>query len=318
MNKPEILYVVIPCFNEEEVLHETASQLEIKVSSLIEADIVSPESRIVFVDDGSKDSTWDIIRTLYETNHIFSGIKLSRNRGHQNALLAGLMTVKELCDYTVSMDADLQDDVNVIDMFIAKYNQGNDIVYGVRNDRKSDTTVKRGMAELFYSLMTNMGVESIFNHADCRLMSKRSLDALSQFKEVNLFLRGMVPLIGFKSDRIEYTRAPRFAGTSKYPFKKMLQLALNGITSFSIAPIRLVTVFGITISALGILTLIALLVLTIFGVNISSIGWIITSIYSCCGFIITSIGVVGEYVGKTYEETKQRPRYIIEEFCIKK
>lgn len=311
------LYLVIPCYNEEEVLFETASRLEKKFTALIEQQIISENSRIVFVDDGSWDDTWRIILHLHEANEIFSGLKLSRNRGHQNALLAGLMEVKHLCDYTISMDADLQDDIDVIDMFIEKYNLDNDIVYGVRGDRKSDTTVKRSTAQMFYHIMKKMGVETIFNHADCRLMSARALDALSLYKETNLFLRGIVPLIGFKCDTIEYSRSPRYAGLSKYPFKKMLQLALNGITSFSITPIRIVTVTGTIIATLSTFTLIVLALVTAFVQAVVSVLWIVTSVFLTCGLLMISIGIVGEYVGKIFEETKARPRYIVDQFINK-
>lgn len=307
------LYVIIPCYNEEEVILETAKRLLEKLSLLIENSVISKDSRIVFVDDGSKDSTWGKIVSLHVSNEIFSGMKLSRNRGHQNALLAGLLESKDKCDFTISMDADLQDDVDVIDTFIAKYNEGYDIVYGVRGDRKSDTTVKRGMAELFYNMMTRMGVETVFNHADCRLMSKRALDALSQFKEVNLFLRGLVPLIGYNSTSVEYTRSPRFAGTSKYPFKKMLQLALNGITSFSLSPIRIITISGVVLLSLSAISLLVLLILAILGKNLSY-GWIIASIWTSASLVMTALGVVGEYVGKIFEESKKRPRYIVDVF----
>lgn len=309
-----VLYLVVPCYNEEEVLPEASSRLEVKICSLIDNGRISDESRIVFVDDGSKDNTWDIIRSLHERNCVFSGLKLSRNRGHQNALLAGLMTVKDLCDYTISMDADLQDDVDVIDSFLDKAEQGNDIVYGVRGNRKSDTTVKRGTAELFYRIMTKMGVETIFNHADCRLMSRRALNALSEFKEVNLFLRGLVPLLGFRSDAIKYARSPRYAGDSKYPFGKMLQLALNGITSFSAMPLRMVTVSGCVVTVLSIASILVLLLLTVIKNLSFSIGWVISSVWTACGLVMTSIGIVGEYVGKVFEESKARPRYIVEEF----
>ncbi len=314
MKKGDVLYLVLPCYNEEEVLPETSKRLRKKMSEMIEGGTISKESRIVFVDDGSKDRTWEMITELHHEDNLFSGIKLSRNRGHQNALLAGLMTVKDLSDVTISMDADLQDDVNAIDLFYEKYLEGNEIVYGIRRDRSSDTTVKRSTAEFFYRLMTWMGVESIFNHADCRLMSRRALEALSEYKEVNLFLRSMVPLIGFKTTSIEYDRAPRFAGISKYPFKKMLQLAVNGITSFSIAPIRLITLIGGILSSLSFLALLTLTVLAIVGVGVSGTGWLLVSLWLACGILLTSVGVVGEYVGKSYEEIKARPRYRVETF----
>jgi len=224
------------------------------------------------------------------------------------------MTVKDLSDITVSMDADLQDDPDVIDLFLEKYHEGCDVVFGVRKDRRSDTTVKRSTAVAFYKMMRRMGVESVFNHADCRLMSRRALDAFAEFKEVNLFLRGMVPLVGFKSASVEYKRSPRFAGVSKYPFKKMLQLALNGITSFSIAPIRLIAVTGLVLSGLGALALLCLAIFALCGYAISLSGWILVSLWFICGVLLAALGVVGEYVGKAYEEVKARPRYFVEEF----
>jgi len=314
MREGAVLYIVLPCYNEEEVLPETSARLREKMQSLIQTGAVSADSRIVFVDDGSKDRTWKMIEELHNEERLFSGVKLSRNRGHQNALFAGLMTVKDSCDITISMDADLQDDVGVIDLFLKKHSEGCDVVYGVRKDRSSDTTVKRGTAVLFYRIMTRMGVESVFNHADCRLMSKRALDAFSEFGEVNLFLRGMVPLVGFRSECVEYTRSPRFAGVSKYPFKKMLQLALNGITSFSAAPIRLIAVFGFIVSTLSLVSALVLTVFALFGRAIPLTGWLLVSLWLVCGMLLAATGVVGEYVGKAYEEIKARPRYFIETF----
>ena len=241
MTGNDILYLVIPCYNEEAVLHETAKQLLEKMNSMFERGMISRESKIMFVNDGSKDKTWEIIEELHASNPIYSGVKLSRNKGHQNALLAGLMTAKEKADMTISLDADLQDDVDVIDQMVEKYYQGNDVVYGVRSARKTDTFFKKFTAQGFYKLMQAMGVEIVYNHADYRLMSKRAMEGLSQFKEVNLFLRGIVPLIGYKSDVVTYERHERFAGESKYPLKKMLAFATDGITSFSIKPIRLIT-----------------------------------------------------------------------------
>ena len=314
MKTSNTLYLVIPCFNEQEVLPETSRRLLNKMQTLIMNNTISKKSRILFVDDGSTDRTWKLILEMHENNNLFSGLKLSRNRGHQNALLAGLLTVKDLSDVTISLDADLQDDPDSIDQFLTSFFSGNDIVYGVRKDRSSDTTVKRGTARLFYKLMNFMKVESVFNHADCRLLSKRALSALSDFKEVNLFLRGMVPLIGFNSDIVTYNRVARFAGQSKYPFKKMLQLAANGITSFSVAPIRFILFIGIFIFSISLLSILFLAVIAAIGISFNSIFWLLTSIWLACGIITASIGIVGEYVGKAFEEVKARPRYIIEEF----
>ena len=241
MTGNDILYLVIPCYNEEAVLHETAKQLLAKMNSMFDRGMISRESKIMFVNDGSRDKTWEIIKELHESNPIYSGVKLSRNKGHQNALLAGLMTAKEKADMAISLDADLQDDVDVIDQMVEKYYEGNDVVYGVRSARDTDTFFKKFTAEGFYKIMQAMGVEIVFNHADYRLMSRRALEGLSEFREVNLFLRGIVPLIGYKSDIVTYERHERFAGESKYPLKKMLAFATDGITSFSIKPIRMIT-----------------------------------------------------------------------------
>lgn len=243
----DILYLVIPCYNEEEVLHETSKRLLVKIKTMISNNLISNKSKILFVNDGSKDRTWSIIEELHSKNNIFSGINLSRNRGHQNALLAGLMVAKDYSDMTISLDADLQDDIDVIDAFVEKYYDGCDIVYGVRSTRETDTFFKRTTALGFYKLMRILGVDMVYNHADYRLMSKRVVDGLSQYKEVNLFLRGMIPLIGYKYSVVEYERHERFAGESKYPLKKMIAFALDGITSFSIKPIRLITLLGFTI-----------------------------------------------------------------------
>ena len=308
----DILYLVIPCYNEEEVLPETSRQLLIKMNSMVERGMISPASRIMFVDDGSKDRTWEIISSLHEQNPIYSGVKLSRNKGHQNALLAGLMTAKEKADITVSLDADLQDDVDVIDKMVGKYHEGSDIVYGVRSSRKTDTFFKRTTALAFYKIMLLLGVEIVYNHADYRLMSKRALDALSEFKEVNLFLRGIVPLIGFKSDTVEYERHERFAGESKYPLKKMVSFAADGITSFSIKPIRMITTCGFLIFAVSVIMLIYFLVIHFLGRTVH--GWTstIVSIWAIGGLQLLAIGIVGEYIGKIYLETKERPKYIID------
>ncbi len=312
MTGNDILYLVIPCYNEEAVLHETAKQLLEKMNSMFERGMISRESKIMFVNDGSKDKTWEIIEELHASNPIYSGIKLSRNKGHQNALLAGLMTAKEKADMTISLDADLQDDVDVIDQMVEKYYQGNDVVYGVRSARKTDTFFKKFTAQVFYKLMQAMGVEIVYNHADYRLMSKRAMEGLSQFKEVNLFLRGIVPLIGYKSDVVTYERHERFAGESKYPLKKMLAFATDGITSFSIKPIRLITTCGILIFAISLVMLLYFLIVHFMGRTVA--GWtsMIVSIWAIGGLQLLAIGIVGEYIGKIYLETKERPKYIIE------
>lgn len=312
MTGNDILYLVIPCYNEEAVLHETAKQLLEKMNSMFERGMISRESKIMFVNDGSRDKTWEIIRELHESNPIYSGVKLSRNKGHQNALLAGLMTAKEKADMAISLDADLQDDVDVIDKMVEKYYEGNDVVYGVRSARDTDTFFKKFTAEGFYKIMQAMGVEIVFNHADYRLMSKRALEGLSEFREVNLFLRGIVPLIGYKSDIVTYERHERFAGESKYPLKKMLAFATDGITSFSIKPIRMITTCGFLIFAISLIMLIYFLVVHFMGRTVH--GWTstIVSIWAIGGLQLLAIGIVGEYIGKIYLETKARPKYIIE------
>lgn len=306
-----ILYLIIPCFNEEEVLQETAKRLLEKINDMIRNELISDKSKILFVNDGSKDKTWSIIEELHNKNHIFCGINLSRNRGHQNALLAGLMTAKDYCDMTISLDADLQDDVNVIDEFVQQYYGGCDIVYGVRSSRQTDTIFKRTTALAFYKLIRILGVDIVYNHADYRLMSKRALDGLSKYKEVNLFLRGMVPLIGYKYSIVEYERHERFAGESKYPLKKMIAFALDGITSLSIKPIRIITCLGFTIFFAGGIALIYSLVVKFIGRAVT--GWtsLTLSIWFLGGIQLLSLGVIGEYVGKMYNETKRRPRFII-------
>jgi len=310
----DTLYLVIPCYNEEEVLDETAKRLQIKMNALIEKKKISSLSKIVFVNDGSKDKTWDKIVLFHQENSLFSGINLSRNRGHQNALLAGLMTVKDDADMVISMDADLQDDIEVIDQFIDAYYQGNDIVYGVRSSRKTDTFFKRNSALAFYRFMEKMGVQIIYNHADYRLMSKRAIEGLAEFKEVNLFLRGMVPLIGYPSTTVLYERAERFAGESKYPLKKMLSFAFDGITSFSIKPIRFILFLGLFLFVCSIVMLVYALI-RYFGGNVIW-GWtsLMISIWALGGLQLFAIGIIGEYIGKVYMETKERPRYIIETY----
>ena len=308
------LYMVIPCYNEEEVLPETSKRLREKINSLIEKGKIDKESRIVFVNDGSKDKTWEIIKTLHEEDPVFSGINLTRNRGHQNALLAGLMTVMDYADMAISMDADLQDDVDAIDEMIDKYLDGIDIVYGVRSSRAKDTFFKKATAEGFYKIMNSMGANTVFNHADYRLMSKRALEGLSQFQEVNLFLRGIVPMIGYPTDVVYYERGERFAGESKYPLGKMLSFAIEGITSLSTKPIRMITFLGFFIFLVSIGILIYSLVRHFMGATI--VGWttLMVSVWGIGGLILRSLGVVGEYIGKIYLETKARPRFIVEQF----
>lgn len=308
------LYLVIPCYNEEEVINETAKRLKDKITSLIESSKISKDSKIVFINDGSSDSTWKIIQKLHEDNKIFSGINLSKNRGHQNALLAGLMTVKDFCDFSISLDADLQDDINAIDEMVDKFYSGYDIVYGVRSSRNKDTFFKKFTAETFYKLMNLLGAKTVFNHADYRLLSKRALIGLSEFKEVNLFLRGIVPLIGYSSTTVSYERAERFAGESKYPLLKMISFAFEGITSLSIQLIRLITFTGFLMIMISIIVSIYSVYNYFFG-DVSP-GWasIIISLWFIGGLLMMSLGIVGEYIGKIYLETKSRPRFIIDTF----
>jgi glycosyltransferase involved in cell wall biosynthesis len=308
------IWLVIPCYNEEEVLPETSKQLKIIMERMIASKKISEDSKIVFVNDGSKDKTWHIIEKLHLEDNIFSGINLSRNRGHQNALLAGLLTSKDYADAVISLDADLQDDVEVIEKFIDEFYNGHDVVYGVRNSRKTDTFFKKFTAESFYKVMKFLGVDIVFNHADYRLMSKRALEGLGEFEEINLFLRGIVPLVGYPSTIVEYERHERFAGESKYPLKKMLSFAFDGITSFSVKPIRMILNLGIILFIISIGMMVWSLVGKIRGNNVA--GWtsLMESIWMIGGIQLISIGFVGEYIGKIYEETKKRPRYIIETF----
>lgn len=315
MTAPKILYMIIPCYNEQDVLGETARQLREKYDSLIKRQLISPQSRIVFVDDGSRDDTWKLISELHSSDpDHFSGISLARNSGHQNAVLAGLMTVKDICDMTITMDADLQDDINAIDEMVKKYYEGNHVVYGVRSARKTDTFFKKFTAESFYKFMKLMGADVVYNHADFRLMSKRVLEELSGFKEVNLFLRGMIPLIGFKSCSVYYERRERLAGESKYPLKKMLAFAANGITSFSTKPLKFITGLGFLTSVLSIFAFIWAFVAKFAG--FSELGWssLICSIWLIGGLQLFCLGIIGEYVGKIYAEVKQRPRFIVADF----
>ncbi len=309
----DILYFVVPCYNEEEVLPETSKRLLAKLTSLVEAGKISDKSRILFVNDGSKDRTWEIISELHESDEHYSGVKLSRNKGHQNAVLAGLSKAVEFADITISLDADLQDDIDAVDRFVDEYHNGCDIVYGVRSARKTDTAFKRGTAESFYKLLSFFGVDIVYNHADYRLMSKRAVEALLQFKEVNLFLRGIVPLIGFKTAQVEYERHERFAGTSKYPLKKMLNLAIDGITSFSITPIRMVFGLGVAVLIVAFFMLINHIVIACLG-RYTVTRLALFSIWLLSGLILVSMGIVGEYVGRMYMETKGRPRFFIDRF----
>lgn len=312
MNK--ILYLVVPCYNEEQVLPETVKELTIKLNSMIDSGLVSDKSRMVFVNDGSKDKTWELIEQYHQENPLVLGIKLSRNRGHQFAVLAGLMTVKERCDMAITMDADLQDDIDVIDEFVKQHYGGCEIVYGVRNSRETDTFFKRFTAEGFYKLMSGMGVDIVFNHADYRLMSRTALDALENYREVNLFLRGIVPLLGYKTGIVEYARKERFAGESKYPLKKMLAFAIDGITSFSIKPIRMITGLGILAFLASIIMVIYTIVGALAGNTVSGWASIVISIWGFGGLILIALGMIGEYIGKIYMETKARPRYQVEKF----
>ena len=311
-----ILYVVVPCYNEEAVLPETAHRLSTKLRELNGRGVISEKSRVIFVDDGSKDSTAEIIEKLCDDDPLFGGVFLSRNRGHQNALLAGYMTAKDRCDVCVSMDADLQDDINAVDGMLEKFREGNDVVYGVRSSRATDSSFKRSSAHAFYKLMKMMGVELVYDHADYRLLSRRALEALSEYDEVNLFLRGIVPLVGFKSAKVEYERGERFAGESKYPLKKMLGFAFDGITSFSVKPIRLITVAGLLLFLAAAVMLVYSLIRHFTGNTVS--GWtsIMVSVWALGGLQLSAIGIIGEYIGKIYLETKHRPRYIIAKTII--
>ncbi|WP_455249142.1 glycosyltransferase [Ruminococcus sp.] len=308
------IYFVIPCYNEQEVLPITAEQLRIKYDQLLQSGLIAENSRILLVDDGSKDRTWQIISQLHQADRRFQGVKLSRNRGHQNALLAGLMTARSFCDAAISLDADLQDDINAMDAMLQKFQDGCDIVYGVRCDRETDTVFKRCTAQGYYKFMSGMGGELVYNHADYRLMSRRALDGLAEFGEVNLFLRGIVPMIGYRSDIVTYARKERPAGKSKYPLKKMLAFAWEGLTSLSIRPIRMITILGTLIFLVSIGMLIYSVIRHAMGATIT--GWtsLAVSIWAIGGLQLLAIGIIGEYIGKVYLETKSRPKYIIETY----
>lgn len=308
------VYFVIPCYNEEAVLPETTRRMTDKLNAMRAAGLIGEKSRILYVDDGSKDRTWELVSQFNRENPWVEGVKLSHNRGHQHALLCGLMSAMPRCDAAISMDADLQDDIDALDQFVKKVQEGCDVVYGVRNKRDTDTWFKRTTAEGFYKVMQLLGVDVVFNHADYRLMSKRALEALSEYKEVNLFLRGIVPLIGYRSDYVYYDRHERFAGESKYPLKKMLSFALDGITSFSVKPLKLISNLGILISVLSILGLLYALISYFAGWAVT--GWtaIVCSIWLLGGLQMLCLGVVGGYIGKIYSEVKARPRYRVEEY----
>ena len=312
-SKTDTLYVVIPCYNEEEVLQETTKRLKEKLQVLIKDKVISKHSRVMYVNDGSKDKTWELIKEISDREELFTGICLARNKGHQNALLGGLLTAKKYADVIISMDADLQDDINAIDSMLAKYKNGCDIVYGVRSARETDTTFKRVTAEGFYKFMELMGVDIIYNHADYRLTSKRVLEELEGYEEVNLFLRGIFPNIGFKTDVVYYERQKRYAGKSKYPLNKAINFALDGITSFSIKPLRLIMDLGLIVSIISFIYLLYVVFSSLNGNNVEGWATIIVLITMFSGIQIFCIGIIGEYIGKIYMETKHRPRYIVSE-----
>jgi glycosyltransferase involved in cell wall biosynthesis len=306
-----VLWIVIPCYNEEAVLPLTAPRFLAKLTALIGRGEIAPESRICFVNDGSKDGTWALIQELAREHAHIEGICLSRNRGHQNAVLAGLMEARTRCDAAISIDCDGQDDINAIDAMVAAYKDGADVVYGVRSSRDTDTAFKRVTAEGFYHLLNRMGAEVVFNHADYRLMSKRALDGLAEFSEVNLYLRGLVPLIGYPSATVEYRREERLAGESHYPLRKMLALAFDGITSLSVKPIHLISVVGMVFALAGLIGVVWTVVTFFAGHTVS--GWASTLCAICLfgGLQLLALGIIGEYVGKIYLETKRRPKYLI-------
>lgn len=312
-----LLYIVIPCYNEEEVLHETASRLQTKMQDLQGVGLISPQSKLLFVNDGSRDSTWEIIQRLHEQNPLFAGVNLSKNQGHQSALLAGLMVAKEHAQAVISMDADLQDDINAVDRMLEQYHAGHDVVYGVRSSRVRDTWFKRSSAGLFYRLMHWLGVNIVANSADYRLMSKRALQGLEQFGEVNLFLRGVIPMVGYASAVVHYERGERFAGESKYPLRKMISFALEGITSLSVRPIRMITVFGLLFFLVS-LGMSVYFVADYFAGNTVP-GWASTviSVWAIGSLQLMAIGIIGEYIGKIYLESKARPRYIVESVVLR-
>ena len=307
-----ILYLVIPCYNEEQVLPLTSNLFSEKMRDLIAAEKIHPDSKVLFVDDGSRDGTWNVIERLAKESDLFTGVALSRNRGHQNALLAGLHEAADKCDVTVSVDCDGQDDINAIDKMLEEYANGAEIVYGVRNDRKTDSFFKRSTAQTFYKFLSGMGVETVYNHADYRLLSARAVKELENFKEVNVYLRGMIPLIGFKSTCVLYERKERLAGKTHYPLKKMLSLAIDGVTSLSVKPIRLITVLGFLIALASFFGVLWSVISYFLGVTVAGWASLVSILCFFSGVQLLSIGVIGEYIGKIYLETKARPRFIIE------
>lgn len=308
------LYLAIPCYNEEEVLPDSAQKLLKKYDDLYSAGKITDDSRIIFIDDGSKDKTWEIIEKLHEEDKRFGGIKMSRNRGHQNALLGGLMTLRDKCDAVISLDADLQDDIDAIDKMVEQYENGYDVVYGVRSSREKDSFFKRFTAEGYYKVLDKMGAKIVFNHADFRLMSARALDSFSEFNEVNIFLRGLVPMVGYKNTIVEYERKERLAGESKYPLKKMLALAWEGITSLSVKPLRFITAMGVIAFMVSIGMLIYFLVRFFTGHTVAGWASLAVSIWALGGLQLLSMGILGEYLGKIYLEAKHRPRFIVDTY----
>ena len=318
MKKNSTLYIVVPCYNEEDVLSETTKRLKEKLNDLIKKNIISKKSKVMYVNDGSKDKTWEMIKEIESKESLFTGISLSRNRGHQNALVAGLLTAKEYADVIISMDADLQDDINAIDEMLNKYYDGCEIVYGVRSSRKKDSFFKKTTAEGFYKFMKLMGVDVVYNHADYRLTSKKVLDNFKDYKEVNLFLRGIFPLIGYKNDIVYYERNERFAGESKYPLKKMLNFAWDGITSFSVKPLRMICSIGFIILFISLVIMVYSLVRKLTGNTVDGWTFLSISIWFIGGIQMISLGIIGEYIGKVYTEVKARPRFIISENLLNK
>ena len=313
MKTPYTFYFVVPCYNEEAVLPVTAPQFIEKLEALYAAGRITADSRVLFVDDGSRDTTWDVITALSAAHSWVEGVRLSRNRGHQNALLAGLMTAKEWADVTVSIDCDGQDDIHAVDNMLDEYESGCDVVYGVRADRSSDTAFKRGTARAFYRLQKRMGVDSVYDHADYRLMSRRALEGLAQYKEVNLYLRGLVPLVGYRSTSVYYNRTPRVAGESHYPLRKMLALAVDGITSLSVKPLKMITALGLTVSFISLIMIVWSLVEHFIGNTVSGWSSLMCVVLFLGGVQLLCVGVLGEYIGKIYAEVKGRPRYIVSE-----
>jgi len=315
--KSNVLYIVIPCYNEEEVLPISSEKIIEKLEGMIAAGLADPQSRILFVDDGSKDNTWPLIAQLHLSQELVCGLKLSRNRGHQNALVAGLMTAGEYADCVITVDADMQDDIQVMDEFLEKYQSGCDVVYGVRSSRKKDSFFKKVTAQGFYKFLRLMGADIVYNHADYRLLSKRVIDALENYSEVNLFLRGLIPLIGYESDVVYYERSERAAGESKYPLKKMIAFAVDGITSFSVKPLKIISNAGIIIAILSSLGLLYSLISKLL--NSAVPGWtaIVASIWLLGGIQLFCLGIIGEYIGKIYSEVKRRPKYVIDKILKK-